>query len=203
MTSWADWLLQWCPSTSTHSCRAKHTTHIPTNQLNNQLTASQVNNQPTSKIQRTTAYKKASLRANYSFRRRFLSLIFLPLQKKGRLLKRPKMSSSPRPSFSSYLTALLPVNPLSLLPTSTSTSTSPTAFTSPCPSTPRMSHPPLLHLFKFFPLMEGGSSEELAMLMVKYPSLYFRCFFCNSEEKSPTKGFVTAFKSFTNTHNTK
>ena len=90
------------------------------------------------------------------------------------------MSNSPRPSFSSYLTALLPVNPLSLLPISTSTSTSsttsPTAFTSSCPSTPRRSHPPLLHLFKFFPLMEGGSSEELAMLMVKYPSLYFTCF---------------------------
>ena len=93
------------------------------------------------------------------------------------------MSSSPRPSFSSYLTALLPVNPLSLLPipsistsTSTSSTTSPTAFTSSCPSTPRRSHPPLLHLFKFFPLMEGGSSEELAMLMVKYPSLYFTCF---------------------------
>ena len=97
------------------------------------------------------------------------------------------MSSSPRPSFSSYLTALLPVNPLSLLPTSTSTSTSsttsPTAFTSPCPSTPRRSHPPLLHLFKFFPLMEGGSSEELAMLMVKYPSLYFRCFFAIQRKK--------------------
>ena len=111
------------------------------------------------------------------------------------------MSSSPRPSFSSYLTALLPVNPLSLLPistsTSTSSSTSPTAFTSSCPSTPRRSHPPLLHLFKFFPLMEGGSSEELAMLMVKYPSLYFKCFFAIQREK-----VVTAFKSLPKTHNT-
>ena len=63
------------------------------------------------------------------------------------------------------------------------------------------------HLFftssSSFPWWKGGAARSWRCWWWNILPYILDVFFCNSEERSPTRGFVTAVKSLPKTHNTK